>query len=150
MEEELIYLNALNRVSFLGPLRIGAMLEHCGSAGEAWSAPAAALGEIPELKGFVGRLLEERRRIQPQREWRRLRQLNIGCLSMNSPAYPPLLGRISQPPPLLYCLGEWREGDNLALAIVGSRRCTFYGKEVASRLAGELAGAGFTLSLIHI
>ena len=145
MEEELIYLNALNRVSFLGPLRIGAMLEHCGSAGAAWSASSAALGDVPELKGFVERLLEERRRIHPQREWQRLRQLNIDCISIKSSAYPPLLGRIAQPPPLLYCLGEWRDGDNLALAIVGSRRCTFYGKEVASRLAGELAGAGFTI-----
>ncbi len=140
-----MYLNALNRVSFLGPLRIGAMLKRCGTAREAWSASAALLGDIPELKGFEERLLEERRRIHPQREWRRLQQLNIGCLSVNSPRYPPLLKRISQPPPLLYCLGEWREEDNLALAIVGSRRCTFYGKEVASRLAGELAGAGFTI-----
>lgn len=145
MEEELIYLNALNRVSFLGPLRIGALLKRCGSAGEAWRASAALLGDIPELKGLGERLLQERRRIHPQREWQRLQQLDVGCLSMDSPAYPLLLKRISQPPPLLYCLGEWREQDNLALAIVGSRRCTFYGREVASRLAGELAGAGFTI-----
>ncbi len=143
--EKLIYLNALNRVSFLGPARIAALLKHCGSPGEAWCAPAPALGAIPELEGLVERLIGERRRIDPLQEWRRLEQLNIGCLSLDSPRYPPLLKQISQPPPLLYCLGEWREEDNLALAIVGSRRCTFYGKEVASRLAGELAAAGFTV-----
>lgn len=145
MEEELIYLNALNRVSFLGPARIAALLKRCGSSREAWSATAVGLDDLPELKGFVERLLDERRRIDPQREWQRLQQLNINCLSLNSPDYPPLLKQISQPPPLIYCRGEWREYDNLAVAIVGSRRCTFYGKEVASRLAGDLAAAGFTV-----
>ncbi|NLA26177.1 MAG: DNA-protecting protein DprA [Firmicutes bacterium] len=143
--EELIYLNALNRVSFLGPARIAALLGRCATSGEAWNAPASLLGDIPELKGFVGRLIDERRRIDPLREWRRLEKLNIGCMSLNSSRYPPLLRQISQPPPLLYCRGEWREGDNLALAVVGSRRCTFYGKEVAARLAGDLVGAGFTV-----
>jgi DNA processing protein len=91
MEEELIYLNALNRVSFLGPVRIAALLKRCGSSREAWHAAAAGLVDIPELKGFVERLLEESRRIDPLREWRRLQQLNIVCVSLNSPEYPPLL-----------------------------------------------------------
>jgi len=145
MEEELIYLNALNRVSFLGPVRIAALLKRCGSSREAWHAAAAGLVDIPELKGFVERLLEESRRIDPLREWRRLQQLNIVCLSLNSPEYPPLLKEIPQPPPLLYCRGRWLERDSQAVAIVGSRRCTFYGREVASRLAADLASAGFTV-----
>ncbi len=145
MDEDLIYLNALNRVSFLGPSRISALLRHCGSPRGAWGASAAGLGDIPELKGFVERLLHERRCIDPLREWQRLQKLNINCLSISSIHYPPLLKQISQPPPLLYCSGEWRKTDSLAVAVVGSRRCTFYGKEVASRLAGDLAAAGFTI-----
>ncbi len=145
MDEELIYLNALNRVSFLGPVRIAALLKHCGSYKEAWQAPESELAPIPELKGLVERLLEERRRIDPLQEWQRLQQLRIACLSLHSSQYPPLLKEISQPPPLLYCRGRWQESDSRAVAIVGSRRCTFYGREVAFRLAAELAAAGFTV-----
>ncbi|MDI9457779.1 MAG: DNA-processing protein DprA [Dethiobacteria bacterium] len=142
MEEELIYLNALNRISFLGPARIVALLKHFGSPREAWCASRSELGEIPELKGYEERLLDERRRIDPQGEWQRLQKLRISCLSLHSSNYPPLLKQIPQPPPLLYCRGTWPKSDSPAVSVVGSRRCTFYGREVARRLAGELVTAG--------
>ncbi|HHW73792.1 MAG TPA: DNA-protecting protein DprA [Firmicutes bacterium] len=145
MEEELIFLNALNRISFLGPVRIAALLKRFGSSQEAWRAPRGVLGEIPLLKGYADRLAEERRRIDPPAEWQRLQELKIACISPGSSGYPSLLKQISQPPPLLYCRGAWLESDNRAVAIVGSRRCTFYGREVARRLAGELADAGITI-----
>ncbi len=145
MDEELIYLNALNRVSFLGPVRIAALLERFGSSREAWKASPGAIGEIGALRGYTGRLLKERRQIDPQQEWQRLQELQIDCIAYRSPDYPPLLKEIAQPPPLLYCRGPQLNSGELAVAIVGSRRCTFYGKEVARRLAGELAAAGLTV-----
>lgn len=145
MEEHYIYLNALNRISFLGPVRIKALLQAFGSARGAWEASPGSLALLPELKGLAGRMCHERRLIDPGREWRRLQELNIGCLAPEHPAYPDMLKQITQPPPLLYCRGALGEEDNIAVAIVGSRRCTFYGREVAHRLAGELATAGFTV-----
>lgn len=145
MAEELIYLNAMNRVSFLGPARIAALLKRFGSPREAWNASRSGLDEISELKGFQERFISERRRIDPLGEWQRLQELQIGCIPLRSPRYPPLLKLISQPPPLLYCRGSWVKSDNIAVAIVGSRRCTFYGREVARRLAGDLVAAGLTV-----
>jgi DNA processing protein len=145
MEEELIYLNALNRVPFLGPVRIGAMLKHFGSPRGAWEASPGALGLVPELKGLAERFSRERRLIDPVKQWLRLKERRIACISLNSPAYPPMLKQIAQPPPVLYYRGEWQERDYLAVAVVGSRRCTFYGKEVAYRLAAELSGAGLAV-----
>ena len=87
MEEELIYLNALNRISFLGPARIVALLKHFGSPREAWCASRSELGEIPELKGYEERLLDERRWIDPQGEWQRLQKLRISCLSLHCLLY---------------------------------------------------------------
>jgi DNA processing protein len=145
MEEELIFLNALNRVPYLGPVRIEAMVKCFGSARGAWEASPGALGLVPELKGIAERLALERHEINPAKQWRRLKEMRIACLSLESPAYPPLLKQISQPPPLLYYRGQWRDEDYLAVAVVGSRRCTFYGKEVAGRLAAELAAAGLAV-----
>lgn len=145
MEEELIYLNALNRVSCLGPVRIEALRQCFGSPREAWEAAPEELGRVAELKGHAGRFVSERRGIDPRKEWHRLQKLKIRCLSPRSPEYPFLLKQISRPPPLLYCSGRWRELDHPGVAIVGSRRCTFYGKEVAGRLAGELADAGLVV-----
>src|SRR3989337_1571010 len=59
--------------------------------------------------------------------------------------YPVNLLQIPAPPPLLYVRGELLPQDNLSLAVVGSRRATNYGKEVARALVPELASAGLTI-----
>lgn len=58
--------------------------------------------------------------------------------------YPALLGTISSPP-RLEVRGSLQASDALAIAIVGSRRATPYGLEVAETLAAELAGRGVTI-----
>jgi DNA processing protein len=60
------------------------------------------------------------------------------------PRYPPLLGAITSPPDL-HVRGSLEADDALAVAIVGSRRATAYGLEVAERLASELAARGIVI-----
>ena len=59
-------------------------------------------------------------------------------------AYPALLGAIPNPPPI-DVRGALTRDDALALAIVGARRATPYGLDVAERLAGDLAARGVTI-----
>jgi DNA processing protein len=59
--------------------------------------------------------------------------------------YPPLLTAIDDPPVGLWIRGRLEEGDRLAIAIVGSRRCTSYGREQAGRFAALLAQSGLTI-----
>jgi DNA processing protein len=59
--------------------------------------------------------------------------------------YPVLLRSIPDPPVVLYVKGAPEPRDLNAVAIVGSRRCTYYGREQAERFAALLAGAGFTV-----
>jgi DNA processing protein len=61
---------------------------------------------------------------------------------MPEPHYPKLLATIDDPPYLLFYRGELPTDSDLCLAIVGSRKATAYGREVASYLAGGLAKAG--------
>ncbi|HOB86096.1 MAG TPA: DNA-processing protein DprA [Bacillota bacterium] len=143
--EELIYLNALNRISLLGPVRIAALTAHFGSAREAWEASQEELSRLAPLKGVEGKVAEERKTIDPEREWEKLMASGIRVLSISSPAYPFLLTQISRPPVLLYCRGPLEDLDNPAVALVGSRRCTVYGKELAYRIARDLASAGVTV-----
>lgn len=65
-------------------------------------------------------------------------------VSPGDPRYPALLGTIPSPP-RLDVLGSLEDGDGLAIAIVGSRRPTPYGMEVAEVLAAELAVRGVTI-----
>lgn len=58
--------------------------------------------------------------------------------------YPLLLKKIKNPPKILYVLGNLIENEK-CVAIVGTRKCTDYGKEVALEIGGNLAEAGLTI-----
>jgi DNA processing protein len=63
------------------------------------------------------------------------------------PGFPPLLGAIHDPPPQLYLRGG---GDAAllaapAVAVVGARSCSSYGRSVTRSLARDLAAAGLVV-----
>ena len=60
-------------------------------------------------------------------------------------AYPHLLRWLPDPPPVLYVRGELLPEDQLAMAVVGSRRPSHYGQLMAKRFGTELAEHGFTV-----
>jgi DNA processing protein len=68
----------------------------------------------------------------------------IKSLTIEDKNYPTLLKKIKNPPKVLYYVGEIKDKEN-CIAIVGARRCTNYGKEVAYQIASELANAGITV-----
>jgi DNA processing protein len=141
----LAYLNALNMIALFGPRRIDALIENYGSAEDAWKAPAGELFHLLGLQDPVGKFEQERSGIEPEKEWEKLIKQNISCVSSACPGYPRLLKELHFPPPLLYFRGSLEKIDKPAVAIVGSRRCTFYGQEVAHRLAVELVAAGVSV-----
>jgi len=72
-------------------------------------------------------------------------RLGFTVLARADPGYPQLLDRIFDPPSVLYLWGSLAPADALALAIVGSRRATPYGLQMAERLASELASRGLAV-----
>ena len=68
----------------------------------------------------------------------------IRILKMEDKNYPKLLKEIKEPPKVLYYRGELNPGDQ-CFAIVGTRRCSDYGKQVALEMAGDLAEAGLII-----
>ncbi len=143
--ESLVYLNALNRIIFLGAKRISILLDYYASARDAWEAPAEEIIRLVNLKKSAEVFDRERKSIDPHAEWNRLADLKINCAAPESPAYPSLLREIPSPPPILYYRGNLEKAKEPAVAIVGSRRCTFYGKETAVKLAEELTAEGLTI-----
>lgn len=68
----------------------------------------------------------------------------IKTISLKDKNYPKLLKEIKNPPKVLYCRGEVLPKEN-CFAIVGTRRCSTYGKEIALEIAGDLAETGLTI-----
>ena len=144
-DPDLPYWLALNRVRGIGPARFRLLLEGFGSARGAWEAGPTDWQAAGLDSRSVAALEQQRRRIEPEAEVARLVRLNIGAVRVIDPAYPRLLQEIPLPPPVLYVRGTLAPADEWALAIVGTRRASPYGKQMTERLAGELARQAITV-----
>ncbi len=70
----------------------------------------------------------------------------VNIVTLADETYPPLLKEIEAPPPVLFVQGSFTKADELAMAVVGTRKCTPYGRTVAGKLAANLAQRGFTIA----
>jgi DNA processing protein len=86
-----------------------------------------------------------RTRTTPEAVGQRLAQLGIEVVTLLDEHYPTHLRDVADPPPVLYLRGRLAAADEHAVALVGTRRATDYGRAVAERLARELALAGVTV-----
>ena len=69
----------------------------------------------------------------------------IGALTLLDSSYPRLLREAPAPPPVLFLRGAFSDLDDQAVAVVGTRRMSTYGREMTTRIAGDLARAGVTI-----
>jgi len=139
------YWVGFNLVKGIGAARMRLLLDVFGDAQTAWNAPLEALQEA----GLGSKVLETLQKIRSTVSidliWERLQAQGIRVLTWEDDEYPPRLAEISQPPPVLYVRGTLTPEDAWAVAVVGTRRITAYGKQVASEIASSLAGNGITV-----
>jgi DNA processing protein len=137
---------ALALVPGLGPKLTRAVLDHFGSAAAALAATAAQLEAVPQVGPTLARRFADAfRTADADAEWAKVTAHGVRVVLLGEPDYPPRLSAIPDPPPLLYLRGELVPADANAVAVVGSRACTTYGKRTAERIAAGLAAAGWTV-----
>lgn len=132
--------------SGLAPERQRLLVDSLGSAHAVLAASEAELLDIPGLTGDqVSRLRAARGTV----DLKRLRDLcleqGVHLVSYRDEEYPDLLAQVPEAPPLLFVQGQLTRDDDLAVAVVGTRKATPYGLKIARRLAHDLARRGFTI-----
>ena len=126
--------------------RYDAMIERFGSWPDALAASARDLAAVPGVgEGAARKIKAGAADVDVDADLARTAELGGHVIHRGSDVYPEGLKRLPDAPLALYVRGEIRVSDALALAIVGARRCTFYGRTQAERLAAGLARAGFTI-----
>jgi DNA processing protein len=136
----------LIRAEGVGPTTFAKLIEHFGSADRALGASVSELTKVGGVGFKTGeRIAATRDKFDSEAELEQAETLGVWLLTSEDVRYPPVLKRIYDPPPVLYVKGTLSRADNLAISIVGSRRCSLYGKEQSSRLAHFLGSAGFTI-----
>lgn len=145
MNPDLPYWIGFSRVPGIGPSRFQKLIDYFGSAREAWHANPGELSAIGLDKRSIVSFVSARQKVDPDAELRRIEKLSVTVLTWDDPAYPSLLKQIADPPFVLYVRGELLPRDEWAVAVVGTRSASIYGKEVARKLASGLASGGVTI-----
>jgi len=128
MEEALFY-NALNIKYKTNQKKLAQLKSIFGTWKNAW---------IKEPKDHID--------LDPEKEWAKLEELGIKLILENEPQYPHLLKEIPAAPLGIYYLGNLPSNNqNLTISIVGTRKATSYGKEIALEFARELSRNGIKI-----
>jgi DNA processing protein len=136
----------LIRADGVGPVTFARILKRFLSVDAALGASVAALAKVEGIGVKTGeRIVRSRDKFDADAELRLAEKLGVWLVHMEDARYPRVLRQIYDPPPVLYVKGTLGREDNLAVGIVGSRRCSLYGQEQAARFAHLLASAGFTI-----
>ncbi|MBN1875431.1 MAG: DNA-processing protein DprA [Anaerolineae bacterium] len=143
--ENLQYWLGFNLVRGIGPVRLRALLDVFGNVRAAWEASEAELRDVGLDRRTLENLLKARHQVDLERLLKQVDALEIQVLTWDSADYPALLRQIPDPPPVLFVKGELKDEDEWAVALVGTRKATVYGREVAQRLASDLAHNGVTV-----
>ena len=144
MSEDKYWLG-FNLVKGIGSAKVQALLSYYGDIESAWMADGSELQRLGIDKKARTNLLNARTTLDLDQELGKIRSKNITLLSWDSPDYPSYLREVDSPPPLLYVVGGLEDIDRWAVAVVGTRRVTPYGRQVTQELVSGLVRNGVTI-----
>jgi len=133
----------------IGPILVRRIIEAAGGAAEACNADVNLLNNVEGIGLAKSRLIAMALRDAGklvERELERVAEQKLEIICPEDARYPALLNNIPDPPTILFMRGSLEPRDLNAVGIVGSRKCSMYGREQAERFGALLAGAGFTVT----
>lgn len=139
------YWIGFNIVSGIGPARFKRLLDHFGDARQAWHASQDELLLSGLDRRSTEALLAARQELSLDDEFARVEQQGVTVLTWQDERYPPRLLQIHNSPSILYVRGEIMPQDEWAVAVVGTRSATTYGRQMVGEIAGDLGRSGITV-----
>ncbi len=146
MTDRQLYWLGFHLVTGIGPTRLRRLLDSFGGDIErAWRAAPGALAAGGLEPRLIARLLTARCELDLEALLRQVWACGARLVTWDDADYPPSLLRIDWPPPVLFMRGDLVVDDERSIAIVGTRRPSLYGRDVAVELTTALVERGFTI-----
>lgn len=136
----------LNMTPEIGPARARNLRKHFHEVKKVFSA---SLRELCAVEGIdetlANKITSEPKRFDLERELNLIAKHNVQIMTLDNPNYPRSLKALSDPPAVIYFKGNLKQEDNIAVAIVGTRKPTLYGKTAAEKFSSRLAELKITI-----
>jgi DNA processing protein len=142
---DLKYLVAVHSFPKFGPVRIKRLKNYFPSFEQAFRANMAELKQAGIEENIASEFCSARLNINPDDLMVRVEREHIKILTLADNNYPRLLNEIYDPPPLLFYLGELKPDDDFSIAVVGARKYSHYGQQVAEKIVFDLAKNKITI-----
>ncbi len=143
--QDLKYWVALSAIPQLGPARFRLLESYFGPLDHAWEAGLGQLRDAGLDSRAAQEIVKRREAVNPDELMASLNRAGVKVTNWNGDDYPAGLKHISDPPPVIYYVGEIRPEDEGSVAVVGTRNPTSYGREAAKALSRDLSSAGITV-----
>jgi len=143
--DERAYWLGFSRVSGIGRATLDKLRGAFVTLAEAWHAPYSRLREAGLSDYAAKNLIDSRAKLDLGAELQRIDSLGARYITLIDTDYPVLLRPLRAAPLILYVRGNLSPSDDRALAVVGTRKATRYGREMTEQLCASLARAGVTL-----
>lgn len=145
VEEKYFWL-ALNMVSGVGRKLYHRLISHFHSPQNVFQASSFELQRVEGVGENLAKAIKTFEVDKAIQQEKKLIELNgVSVLTYLDVNYPVNLKKIFDPPPVLYFKGSIQKSDLIAVAVVGSRTPTRYGKYVTEKISTELAQRGITI-----
>ena len=136
----------LSSIPGVGRVTFRRLVKQCGSPERVLAASTDELEHFAGLsRKAISMIGSFAWRESAARELARAADSGVKIITTDDPAYPQSLRDTPDPPLYLYVKGVLQPGDGSAVAIVGTRNPSHYGRTVTQRFAGDIAAAGFTI-----
>ncbi len=134
----------LNMISGIGTITYRNLIEHLGSVKSILECQKSKLEKIPGIGPRIAeRIVNGSKAADVDKEIKLAEKDGVKIIPFSSDQFPQNLKQIYDPPLVLYIKGDILKSDTLALAIVGARRCSYYGRTQSERFARQLVNVGF-------
>jgi DNA processing protein len=145
INKELQYWVGFNIIPGIGRVKFSQLEEHFGKLENAWKAGRSELAQAG-LDSHTIKVIETNRpQIDLNSEMEKLQKSGTKAINYHDTEYPSRLKEIYDYPPIIYIKGELKPQDEWSIAVVGTRRATVYGRQVAEELAEDLAQSNITV-----
>jgi len=144
-QNELKYFNAFNLFPEIGAVRLKKLLNYFPDMETAWQAGALELRQAGLDEKIAQKIIAGKDKINLDKEFEKLAKEGITIITILDNQYPKLLKEIYDPPTILYTKGSFKPEDDLAIAVVGTRKPTMYGARVAEEFSHKLSTVGLTI-----
>ncbi|MEN6307006.1 MAG: DNA-processing protein DprA [Anaerohalosphaeraceae bacterium] len=136
----------LTHAEGVGPVLFARLVKQFGSVENALETSVSEMTRVEGIGNATAeKIARSRGSYDAQKEIGLADKYSVVLIHWDDGRYPAALKSVYDPPPVLYVRGTLERSDALSVAIVGSRRCSAYGSEQASRFAHLLASSGFTI-----